>query len=216
MKTWDNVYRKQGEVQSQVQPLVKRAAELFKERNFSRVLDLGCGTGRHTVFLASEGFDVYGTDVSKKGLAITREKLEGLGFTPKLKENDMASLDFEDGFFDAVISIYVINHAKIEKFRKTVSGIERVLKKGGLFVLAVLSDEDGWFGKGKEIEKNTFLPTFHPDEADVPHHFFSETELKNELKNFKILEFEHNKGWSERRKVNLAHFEVISEKGALV
>jgi cyclopropane fatty-acyl-phospholipid synthase-like methyltransferase len=212
LKDWDKVYRKKGEVQKEVLPIVKRAAALFKKRNLSRILDLGCGTGRHLVFLAVEGFDVYGSDISDTGLEITQKKLESLGFEPKLRKTRMDSLDFEDRFFDAVVSTFVINHAKLEKFRRTISEIERVLKNKGLFLLVVLSDKDEWFGKGKEIEKNTFLPDFFPEEADVPHHFFSEHELKEELRNFKILEFVHETGFSDRRKVKFGYFEVICQK----
>jgi len=212
LKDWNKLYKERGVIQSDVVPLVKKAAGIFKEKNFSKILDLGCGTGRHIVFLAAEGFDVYGVDISESGLEITKKRLEELGKEPKLKVNDMASLDFEDNFFDAIISIYVINHAKIEKFRKIISEVKRILKKGGLFVFIVLSDKDGWFGKGEEIEKNTFLPTMFPDEADVSHHYFSEKELRNELKDFKILEFKHDTGWSKRRKINIASFEVICRK----
>ncbi len=212
LKDWNKVYKERGIIQSEVFPLVKKAAGIFKEKNVSKILDLGCGTGRHIVFLTTEGFDVYGVDISESGLEITKKRLEEIGAESKLKINDMASLDFEDNFFDAVISTFVINHAKIEKFRKIISEVKRILKKDGLFVFTVLSDKDGWFGKGEEIEKNTFLPTMNPEEADVPHHYFSEKELKDELKDFKILEFKHVLFWSERRKVNCANFEVICQK----
>ncbi|MEM2100199.1 MAG: methyltransferase domain-containing protein [Thermoproteota archaeon] len=43
-------------------PIVVDSLSVFKRSNVGRVLDLGCGAGRHCVFLAKEGFDVVGVD----------------------------------------------------------------------------------------------------------------------------------------------------------
>jgi len=48
--------------------------DLKKRRNL-KVLDLGCGAGRHTVFLAEEGFQAYATDTSERALKITQKDL---------------------------------------------------------------------------------------------------------------------------------------------
>ena len=51
-------------------------AAAMRERRMRRVLDLGCGAGRHLVFLARQGFETYGTDVDPYGLARARSWLE--------------------------------------------------------------------------------------------------------------------------------------------
>ncbi|NEO67393.1 MAG: class I SAM-dependent methyltransferase, partial [Moorea sp. SIO4G2] len=48
-------------------------------RSETKVLDLGCGSGVHCIFLAREGFQVTGTDISEIGVANTKEKLITLG-----------------------------------------------------------------------------------------------------------------------------------------
>ncbi|MBN2331106.1 MAG: class I SAM-dependent methyltransferase [Candidatus Aenigmarchaeota archaeon] len=212
MRDWDSAYKRKGEIQSDVLALVEETASKLLEEGGKRVLDLGCGTGRHIIFLASEGFDVYGTDISNNALSITKKKLEERGLDAKLSKGDMSTLGFEKGFFDAVISTYVIHHAKLEVIRKVISEVARVLKAGGLFSFIVLSDEDGWFGRGKEIEPKTFVNNGDPTEGDIPHHYFSESELREELKSFEILELFHTHSYSTRRKVKLAQFEVICIK----
>lgn len=47
---WDEVYREQGEVQLEVLPTVKNAVKYLRDNNCNKVLDLGCGTGRHSIF----------------------------------------------------------------------------------------------------------------------------------------------------------------------
>ncbi|NLB54127.1 MAG: hypothetical protein GX808_14485, partial [Syntrophomonadaceae bacterium] len=61
---WDSIYFKEGEVQKDLLPTVVSAVELFKSSNVKNVLDLGCGTGRHSIFLANSGFAVTATDIS--------------------------------------------------------------------------------------------------------------------------------------------------------
>jgi len=59
---WDEIYHKQGEVQSEVLKTVTEAAEYFKNRGIKKVLDLGCGMGRHSIYLAKQGFCVTACD----------------------------------------------------------------------------------------------------------------------------------------------------------
>jgi 2-polyprenyl-3-methyl-5-hydroxy-6-metoxy-1,4-benzoquinol methylase len=45
-----------------VEPEVEKLEELFKENNARRILDVGCGAGRHTFYFARKRFEVYGFD----------------------------------------------------------------------------------------------------------------------------------------------------------
>ena len=79
---WDKIFKQQGKFFTKVQGDIPRIVKLFKRRNVKRVLDLGCGSGRHTVYLAKHGFEVYGIDISRTGIKMTRkfllkEKLKG-------------------------------------------------------------------------------------------------------------------------------------------
>ena len=148
----------------------------------SRVLDLGCGTGRHVVFLSSLGFDVWGFDASPKALSMTQEWLDEERLEANLCKHQMENpFPYEDDFFDIVISIQV---------RKTISEIERVLKPGGtLFVTfpvlhpGPVSEEDDW--ELVEVEKGTYVPQ-KGWESGIPHHYFTLEELPVEFQSFDI------------------------------
>lgn len=78
--------------------------ELLRLRPGSRVLDVGCGPGRHTVRLAQSGLAVTGVDVSRRFLELAAEDARAAGVKPALFEVDARQMPF-DAEFNAVISL---------------------------------------------------------------------------------------------------------------
>jgi len=211
MQDWNNAYKQNGVIQKPVLDLVKKAVSLFKKKKIKAILDLGFGTGRHTVYLAKNGFKVYGIDISKEGKKITLERLKKSNLKAKLKISSMSGLPYPDKFFDAVVSTYVVHHAVKRDILKTFSEINRILKKSGFLVLTVPTPKDGNFGHGKKLEPNTFLGV--PDlDHDTPHHFFTKKELKQILHNYRFIHFKQIIWFSERRKCKASSWEIIAEK----
>ena len=103
---WERLFKKQGRYFERPHSDMEGLAQSLLSRGAKRVLDLGSGTGRHVVYLAQKGFDVYGLDISETGVGETRKWLEKEGLTAKVSVHDITKkLPFKDGFFDAVISI---------------------------------------------------------------------------------------------------------------
>lgn len=63
-----------GQVQFEIFPKVKNAVELFKSKDVKDILDLGCGLGWNSVFLAREGFNIWSGDICKEYIDILRDK----------------------------------------------------------------------------------------------------------------------------------------------
>jgi ubiquinone/menaquinone biosynthesis C-methylase UbiE len=107
-----------------------------------RVLDLGCGEGRHviSVYLEQE-VDAVGVDLSLADLQTTRTKFaefaQGMpsqsSFT--LSSANALALPFADNSFDKVICSEVLEH--IPDYRGALQEIDRILKPGGLFCASV-------------------------------------------------------------------------------
>jgi ubiquinone/menaquinone biosynthesis C-methylase UbiE len=177
IKGWERIYRDKGDLQFKVLPKIKRASQTFKERDYEKILDLGCGTGKHSIFLAQRGFSVFATDLSATGIAIAREKAKSLYLDNiRFKQHDMRSIPFTNNFFDAVICTWTIYHGTLDEIQKTVNEIWRVLKPDGMVITDFLSISDSTYGIGKEIEKDTFLGA-KDEEEDVPHHYSTREEL---------------------------------------
>jgi ubiquinone/menaquinone biosynthesis C-methylase UbiE len=93
-------------------------------------------------------------------------------------------LPYADGFFDAVITVKVINHGNIASIKKIVQEISRVLKPGGLLFVAVTTTKhmaETW----REVEPGTFIP-LDGREKGLIHHFFTEQELRDVFGGFRI------------------------------
>jgi len=101
----------------------------------ARILDVGCGEGRHCIYLAKRGFVTYGVDVAslpiEKGRKWAEE--EGLSGLVDLRVGDATRLPYEGGFFDAVIDIYTIQF--IRERGSYVREVARALKPNGLFFI---------------------------------------------------------------------------------
>jgi len=176
---WKNWHRtKEGIVYEDMPKL----AEEFKQHGISRILDLGCGTGRHTIFFAEKGFEVFGFDLFEDSVNRAKEILQKLNLHANLRVWDMADpFPYNDEFFDAVISTRVFHHSKMETIRLVVAEIKRVLRKGGyVYVQVPMMERVQKYikqgGKFDEIEPGTFVP-LEGSEKGVPHHNFTQEEL---------------------------------------
>ena len=95
------------------------------------VLDVGCGTGQLGAAIASEGFDVFGVDLSSSMVARARER--GLVGT---YAGVTTALPFADHSFDLALTVATLHHLETpERVAQTVCEMGRVIKPGGFVVL---------------------------------------------------------------------------------
>jgi ubiquinone/menaquinone biosynthesis C-methylase UbiE len=99
-----------------------------------KVLEVGCGNGRDSIYLAKKGLRVIGIDISGQAIKYARQNKNTIG---KLKgratfrKADVEQLPFENETFGSVYSVGVLHSVKLLKsFRE----IRRVLKSGGVAV----------------------------------------------------------------------------------
>ena len=187
MPTWDELFKQEEFRWRQPHRTVVAFADVLRPRGAQAVLDLGCGAGRHVIYLTQLGFRVCGTDISETGLGATRAWLAAEKLTAHLHLSDMTALPHPDAHFDAVISMYVIYHNPLGNIQRTVAEIERVLRPGGRALLTLISTRGYRYGQGQEIEPDTFLPETGPDTGH-PHHFCDEACARALLASFDLTE----------------------------
>lgn len=146
-----------------------------KKRAGIRILDLGCGGGATSWYLAREGFDVYGVDGSPSAIRRASAYLEGDQLTATFSVGDIVNLDFESNSFDAVYDVDVIECNKAADIRTIYKEILRVLKPGGRFFSVAINDASGK-EEATEVEKNTFRGLKILNHG-IRAHFFTKAEL---------------------------------------
>lgn len=110
------------------EPIVRR---LLGDVAGKRVLDAGCGTGRHTVWLARQGARVIGVDPSAEMLARARPKCPGVDF----REGTFAPLPIPDRSVDLALNALVLEH--LPEVATPIAELARVLVPGGALVVSV-------------------------------------------------------------------------------
>ncbi len=114
-----------------------------ERRAVTNVLDLGCGSGVHTLFLAEEGFKVYATDISNRAIENTKNKLAEKKLNIEVLEKEsISAISFPNSFFDVVLSIGVFDAAGYEETKKAIPLISSILKNDGIgfFIFASKND----------------------------------------------------------------------------
>ncbi|OGO20494.1 MAG: hypothetical protein A2144_03145 [Chloroflexi bacterium RBG_16_50_9] len=108
------------------------------------ILDIGCGDGRLTWYLAQEtGREVVGVDLSRSGFRKAERVAHqaGVGHLVRCMKGDARHLNFPDGQFDVVILSYSLHH--IEDSPAALREIHRVLKPGGTVIISENEVQEG-------------------------------------------------------------------------
>ena len=185
---WNDIFRQYGSAYASSRKGMLKIVRAFKKHGVKTVLDLGCGAGKHLLYLAEQGFDPCGIDISREAIKTARSLFKEKKVYADLRVGDIfKKLPFKCNSFDAVISIRVLHHAKIKDIRKAISEIERILRPGGLVYITVwkrIKKESRL--KYKIIAPRTHIP-LEGQEKGVVHYLFNKKLLLKEFRHFKNL-----------------------------
>lgn len=142
----------------------------WKALGLTKVLDLGCGKGRHSVAFAKAGFDVSACDLSQVAVDITKENAQSQALNVDVISADILDLPYADASFDALFSYHVISHTDTEGLKRAISEIKRVVRSGGEIYVDLVSKESLLFKRAnKFIDANTFVMEEIEAERGLPH-----------------------------------------------
>jgi SAM-dependent methyltransferase len=153
-------------------------SKLFKKEKVSKVLDFCCGNGRNSFYLARAGFDVYGLDWSRNGVAQARMEARRRKLKVRFVVRDaLKPLSYGNGKFDAVIAVRSMYHGRISQLRRAVKEVARVTKPGGYLYWRVASFEnlrelrDDLKQPLEKLEPDTYRAMSGPYRGNVRHYF---------------------------------------------
>jgi SAM-dependent methyltransferase len=135
---YEKLYANRDE--EEAQRLIRFLEETLSLHTCSRILDLGCGRGRHALALARKGYQVTGIDLSEQAIKTAREKAE----ESSLKDVLFQVRDMRDPLpraFDAVLNLFTTfgYFPDDRENDQVLDSVVQMLKPEGIFVLDYLN-----------------------------------------------------------------------------
>ncbi len=172
----------------------KTSLKLFQEKNINKIVELGAGLGRDTIFFAKNSIHVSALDYSVSGIKIINEKAvnQNLSKNISTKIFDIRKkLPFENNSIDACFSHMLYCMALTSNELENLNNeIYRILKPNGINIYTVRHTNDGDYKKG--IHRGEDL---YENDGFIVHFFSKEkvNSLLNGFENLKIENFEEGK-----------------------
>ena len=183
-----------------------KALELFKEKNIKKIIELGAGLGRDTIFFAKNSIHVQALDYSKASVESICNKSKKLKLTDLVKTKIFdvrKKLPFEnnsiEGCFSHMLYCMALSNNNLEHLNNE---IHRILKPGGMNIYTVRHTGDGDYQNGTHIGEDLY------ENDGFIVHFFSKDKVSLLAKGFKILNIEKFEEGKFPRKL----FIVINQK----
>ncbi len=111
-------------------------AEAIKGRKPGKAVDIGLGQGRNSIYLAQQGWEVTGVDISDEGMRLARERAAKLGVKLHTVLQSADDYDFGRDQWDLIIGLFM--H---EIFSNQAERVKAGLKPGGLVVVEAFHDD---------------------------------------------------------------------------
>ncbi len=162
-REWDETYRNY--------PLEELGWELGKPRPIlvehiesgiipkGKALDTCCGVGTNPIYLAQNGFEVTGIDISLTAIDRAKKRSKRLNVDIDFVNESFVDLSFKNEVFDFIFDMGCFHHVGVEDRPKFIEGVHRVLKKGGVYMLTAFSYRNGagW----NHFRKQQLIDLFH-------------------------------------------------------
>jgi len=153
----------------------------------AKILDLGCGIGRHVIFCEDMKLDSYGIDLSIEAINYAQDWLRSIGGSnveKRLQQADARQLPWKDGFFDFALSHGVLDSMPYDVARSVVQDLQRVMSPGALFYCDLISGDDS--DHYREFSGEKIVETQH--ERGTMQCYFNMSKIEKLFKNLFSIE----------------------------
>ncbi len=130
---WDDVYRDREWGKYPNEELIRFVARNYykvADRSAVRFLDIGCGYGAATWYLAREGFCVDGIDGSAVAIELLCDRLAESSLTATLSVGDLSALPYDRETFDCAVDVVSLMCNSLTDTRRILAGVMDCMKPG--------------------------------------------------------------------------------------
>ena len=178
----------------------KKALKIFKNNKANKIVELGAGLGRDSIYFAKNSIHVEALDYSQSGIKNINQKIKqnNLSNLIKTKNFDVRkTLPFKnnsiEGVYSHMLYCMALTTSDLESLNKE---IHRILKPGGINIYTVRHTNDGDYNKGIHRGEDMY------ENDGFIVHFFSKNKINSLLDGFMNLEITSFEEGSFPRKLN--------------
>jgi ubiquinone/menaquinone biosynthesis C-methylase UbiE len=193
--TWERIYKKREWGKYPSEEVIRFIARNFyhiENRKAIRILDLGCGIGPSSWFIAREGFSIIGIDGSETALRNAKQRFAQDHLAGDFIQCELSSLPFLENTFDAVIDIEALSCNSISDTDLIISEIFRILRPDGRFFSTTFRKGSWGDCSGEPIDEYTSRNISEGPCADIGTvRFIPESEVNRVYKAFSSIHIEY-------------------------
>ena len=157
--------------------------ELIPRLAPGRALDLGCGYGRATIFMARHGWQVDGVDFVPEAIAESGRRAEAAGVMNLVRFHlaRVSVLDFLAGVYDFALDVGCMHNLDETERQGYAAGLRRLLRPGAIFLLyARLAEPDADPGSGPRGLAEQTIRTLFADGFELEQFIPGETTVEDQ------------------------------------
>ena len=173
MLTYNKLYKQNSNAWGKnINPLVKHALQYIKSGSVG--LDLGCGQGKETFYLAQKGFKITAVDSSEVSVKQIKDKIAKSNIENiKIEQADICNYVIKEREYDFIVCLNLLHFLDKENIEKVINEIKKKNTNNGIVVISSFTDKDSSFKFDKKALK----------------YYFKENELLNMFEDFECLDY---------------------------
>jgi len=177
--------------QSRPQENLRTYCDIYLKRK-ARILDLGCGGGRNAHYLAQEGCEVHGVDISPSAVDFCQGRLKRFNLSGTFKQGEMTRIPYEDSFFDGIVCVAALDHVTMKGAKKAVKEMRRVKSaEATMFITFDPPGRDEEIRGEAEEQEDGSLYFVKGEQKGMLFRRYSDDEIRNLIGVENIISFEH-------------------------
>lgn len=154
-------------------------------------LDVGCGEGRHALFLAQAGYSVDALDMSEKAIEKLNFRIEEYGVKGLVLPRvvDMRAVDLPEDYYDLAVISYVFPFLRFSEINSVLERVKASLRSKGCIYVSALTTEDPEYGNYSREQQPVEPRTFYSPGLMCYCYYFERNELRELFSDFSIIDY---------------------------
>lgn len=182
---FEKIYEKPGAIWTRTNP-PQELIELVESGKIKpcKAIDIGCGEGFYSIYLALKGFDILGIDLSEKAIQYAKENAASLGVNARFIAMDIVNLEQLKEKFDFVFEWGVMHHIMPPQRQKYVEYVNKLLSQDGKYLSVCFNEKSPEFGGSGKGYRETSIGTriYYSSQNELrelfkPHFHIIETKI---------------------------------------